>query len=156
MRQFVPYNPVRAFLPPSYWGRRCMYFAQGVDFNTLGASAVAASQSFSQELASDFLCLSLSGVITTDATGATEQSFPEATIQISSQSGGNFWGAGFQHFGNVVGRMDVDGAGPKYLEFGQLVQGGETITVTLNNLEANARRIWISFHGVKIFRDVWE
>ena len=156
MRQFVPYNPVRAFLPPSYWGRRSMYFSHAVDFNTLAASAVAQTERFNQEISSDFLCLSLSCVCTTLADGATEQSFLEFTAQISAASGGSFWGANYQHAGNLFGRMSVDGAGPKHLEYGQLVPGGETITVSLNNLEAFARRIWITFHGVKIFRDVWE
>lgn len=156
MRVFVPYNPVRAFLPKSFWFRRAMYFAQAVDFNTLASSAVAQTASFTQELTSDFLALSLSAVCTTDATGATEQPFFEFTAQVAMQSGGSFWGAGFQHGANVFGRMANDGGGPKPLEYGQLIPGGETVTVTLNNLEANARRVWITFHGVKIFRDVWD
>lgn len=132
-----------------------MYFSQAVDFNTLTASAVAQTASFSQELNSDFLVTALSAVCTTDAAGGTEQPFFEFTAQITSQSGGLFWGAGFQHAANMFGRMANDGTGPHMLEYGQFVPGGETVTVTLNNLEATARRVWITFHGVKIFNTPW-
>lgn len=155
MRQGIAFNPVRAYLPETFWTRRCMYFSQGVDFNTLAASAVAQTQTFSQELNSDFLCTALSAVCTTDATGATEQPFFEFTAQITLQSGGMFWGSGFQHGANVFGRMANDGTGPHMLEYGQYIPGGENVTVTLNNLEVNARRIWITFHGVKIFNTDW-
>lgn len=156
MRTYAPTNPVRAFLPRSYWLRRSMYFAHAVEFDTLAASAVATTRQFSHELASDFLCVSMSCVCTTDTGAGTEQPFWEFTAQIASASGGSFWTNGFQHAANLFGRMANDGTGPKPLEYAQLVPGGETVVVTLNNLEATARRIWITFHGVKIFKDVWE
>ena len=151
--KFAAFNPVRAYLPQQYWGRMCRYFAYGLDFNLLAASAVAQEESFSVDLGRDFLCMAIVEVITTDATGSTEQTFPEHTVQIASDSGGTFWTEGFQHAANLFGRLAVNGPGVFHLPYPQFVPGGTTVTARINNLEATARRIWMSFHGVSIYRD---
>jgi hypothetical protein len=128
-----------------------MYFVHGIDFNTLLASAIAQPGSFQQNNGQDFLCLAMSEIITADATGATEQTFPEHLVKIESQSSGQSWNSGFQHAANLFGRSPVLGR-PTPLPWPQLVLGGDTVTVLVTNLEANARRIWMSFFGVQIFR----
>ncbi len=153
MQRQTAFDPVRAYLTEKYWGKERRYFAYGMDFNTLASSAVAQSESFVTDLTADFLCLSIVEVITTDAAGGTEQSFPEHLVQISSDTGGTFWGTGFQHAANLFGRMAVNGPGVFELPYPQFVPGGTTVTARINNLEANARRVWMSFHGVHIFKD---
>lgn len=147
-------NAVKKYLPEAYWGRETQYFVHQIEYNTLAASAVAAPQQFTQNNGQDFLCLAVSEIITTDATGATEQAFPEHLVMISNQSSGKQWTSGFQHAGNFFGRSPVNGM-PTELPWPQLVLGGETITCLATNLEANARRIWMSFFGVLIYRRQW-
>jgi hypothetical protein len=148
----VPADPVVQFLPRDMWAWERDYFAYSVDYNTLAASAINVPQQINIQNDSDFLCLEISRIITTDAAGGTEQSFAEQTIQIQDTGSGAFWFDSFQHLDNVAGRMTVDGRGPHKLLQPRWVKGGSALTVFLTNLEANARRIWITFHGVKIFR----
>lgn len=147
-------NAVRNYLPPVYWDRETRSFSQQIDFNTLAASAIAQPGSFQQNNGQDFLCLAVSEIITTDATGATEQEFPEHLVLISETSSGYQWTNGFVHAANFFGRSPVNGQ-PTPLPWPQLVLGGETVQVLATNLEANARRIWMQFHGVLIFRGDW-
>jgi len=149
-------NPIREFLPPSWWNRAHDYFEYSVDYNTLAASAVAAPRNINIDADSDFLVLSVSRVITTDASGATEQPFAEQLIRVMDSASGANWMNEFTHLDNFAGRMAVDGFGPKWLEVPRLVIRSAAITIELTNLEAAARRIWITFHGCKIFNRIRE
>jgi len=57
------------------------------------------------------------------------------------------------HLHNVFGRGTVDGMGYKPLPYPRFVSGGSTVSARLQNLEATARRIWLAFLGVQIFRE---
>lgn len=150
----VPVNdPVRSFLPPEYWNRGRDFFVYSVDYNTLAASAVQSTQSYQVDVDSDFLCLAMSYVVATTAAGTTEQTFPLPTIMVRDSGSGAAWFNLAQNLGNVAGRQTVDGAGPYRLAYPRLVVAGSAVTVELTNLEATARRLWIAFHGMKIFRN---
>lgn len=151
--RIAAFNPVRAYLPATFHQRKCRFFAFSVDFNTLAADAVAQRKEWGPDLDFDFLCQELSMVITTDATGASEVTFPEFTVSISSDSGGTQWTDGYVHAGNLFGRMTGDGHGPYVLPYPQFVAGGSTVSVRINNLESTARRVWMEFSGTLIYRN---
>lgn len=148
-------NAIREYLDSVYWERPARYFVHQIDYNTLAASANNQAGRFTVDSQNDFLCLQTSMVITTDAAGGTEQPFPEITAQIQSDSG-SFWNDGLGHAGNLFGRMVANansaGPGPFTLPYPRFIQGGQTVTVRLTNLEANARRVWLAFHGAQIDR----
>lgn len=143
-------NPVRSFLPQQYWNRRADYYAYSVEFNTLGVSATA-SDNFQVDVDQDFLCLGLAAEETTTAAGTTEQTYWPVLVDIFENTGANWFDA-TQHLHNIAGRGTVDGMGYRPLPYPRFTSGGSTVTVRLQNLEATARRIWITFHGVQIFR----
>lgn len=142
-------NAVERYLPPKYRARTCRYYVYGAEYNLLAASAVAQATSFTVDGGVDFLCLAVSEIITTDATGATEQAFPEHTVAIQNEASGEAWHAGFQHAANIFGRSPVLGR-PTPLLWPKLVPAKGQITIRANNLEANTRRIWMSFYGVQV------
>jgi hypothetical protein len=147
-------DPVKQFLPAKYHNMRRRFMAHQVEFNTLAALSPGQSEKFSQDSGTLFLCLALDEVITQAADGASEQTFPEHLVQIQNSSSGVLWTLdGFQHAGNLFGRNVVDGAGPLKLPYPQIVRPGETVIVTAQNLENNARRIWMGFLGVQVFLD---
>lgn len=144
-------NPVRSFLPQRFWNRRADFFVNAIEFNTLGASATATDK-FQVDVDQDFLCLGLSAVETTTAAGTTEQTFWPILVDIFENTGANWFGL-TQQLHNVAGRATVDGMGYKPFVYPRFVSGGSTVSARLQNLEATARRIWLSFHGVQIFRE---
>lgn len=159
-------DPVRMYLPSPYWNRARDWFAFNLDFNTLAAGAVGTQQAFTVQNDSDFLCCAVVGHVATAAAGTTEQ--PEWPFLISVQdtgSGANWFGdqagggtGGFAHMMNFVEglhRSASGGVSKQGLEHPRFVPAASTVTVALTNLDgANARRIWLSFRGVKIYRSL--
>jgi len=144
-------NPVRSYLPQKYWNRRADFYTYSVEFNMLGVSATA-TDPFQVDVDQDFLCLGIVCEETTAAAGTTEQTFWPVLVEIFENTGANWFDAQ-QQLHNVAGRGTVDGMGYRPLPYPRFVSGGSTVTVRLQNLEATARRIWIGFPGVQIFRD---
>lgn len=145
------FDKITAFYP-EIAERRRDYGVYGFDFNTLAASAAGQEETENIDRDSDFIVTAIDAVITTDAAGGTEQSFPECLMQIRDSGSGQNWFNRSQHMGNVVGRNVVDGHGPLELARPRWIPAGSAVTVILQNLEATARRIWISFHGDKVYR----
>jgi hypothetical protein len=100
----------------------------------------------------DFLVLGLSCEVATAAAGTTEQTYWPFLIMISESGSGNKWFDSSQHLNNVAGRGSVDGLGYRPLPYPRFVQGATQVLVELTNLEASARRVWITFHGCKLYR----
>ena len=147
-------DPVVSFLPVRYHKYQRDYFCYSVEYNTLAVSANNQADAFTVQNDSDFLVLSISHLATTDATGATELDYTPFLIRISDNASGAQWFDGLQHICNVSGRMADTGWGPFKLPYPRFVEGGAQVTVELSNMEATARRVWISLHGVKIFRNL--
>lgn len=143
-------NPVRSYLPQQYWNRRADFYTYSVEFNTLGVSATS-TDVFQVDVDQDFLCLGITCEETTTAAGTTEQTFWPVLIDVFENTGANWFDAQ-QQLHTVAGRGSVDGLGYRPLPYPRFVSGGSSVTVRLQNLEATARRIWISFPGVQIFR----
>ncbi len=145
------FDGITAFYP---WiaNRQKDYYVYAVEYNTLAVSAVAAQQSFNIDRDSDFIVLSMSVVMATAAAGTTEQTFPLPLAQVQDSGSGQNWFNTTQNLGNVAGRMTVDGAGPYILEHPRWCNAGAQVIVSLTNLEATARRIWLAFHGCRVYR----
>lgn len=146
-------NPIRAYLPQRYWDKQADYFVYSVEYNTLGASAVNVAQSFQVQADSDFLVLGLSGLMATAAAGTAEQAFWSVVGRIFDSGTGAAWFDQLQNFHNIFGRGNVDAQGMRVLPYPRFVEASSVVTVEATNLDANARRFWLSFHGLKIFRD---
>lgn len=145
-------NPIRAYLPKRFWAQDAEYFGYSCEWNTLASSAVAQPDTFTVANDVDFLCLGLAVIEATAAAGTTEQTYWPVTVNIFESGSGNRWYDAPQHLHNIAGRGSVDGLGYRPLPYPRFVQGATEVTVELTNLEANARRLWLIFHGCKIYR----
>lgn len=153
-------DPVRMYLPSDYWNRARDFFVWSLDFNTLGAG-VTANRSFEQQNDSDFLCLGIvsHAATTTDATA--EQVYQDFLINVQDTGSGASWfggdDAGFAHIMNICGGMRQGASGSVArgdLEHPRFLPAASTVTVTLTSFDAAARRVFISFRGVKIYRSL--
>lgn len=143
-------NPIRAYLPPSFWKRDADFFVYSVEYNPLTAS-VATTDTFQTQNDSDFLCLGIAAIETTAVAGTTEQTFWPVTVRIFDTGSGAQWFDAAQQLHNVVGRGSVDGLGYRPLPYPRFIQGASEVSVECTNLEGTNRRLWIAFHGCKIF-----
>lgn len=155
-------DPVRMYLPAVYWNRARDWFSWNLDFNTLAAGAVGAPDSFTVQNDSDFLALAIVSHATTLAGGLVEQAEQHFLIAIQDTGSGASWFGGddngFAHIMNIAGAMQRSVAGavaPGTLEHPRFIPAASTVTVALTNLDgANARRVFISIRGVKIYRSL--
>jgi hypothetical protein len=152
-------DPVRMFLPSEYWNRARDYFVFALDFNTLTAS-VNTVLSFTVQNDSDFLILNMVATAATAAAGTAERAYWAYLVSIQDTSSGANWissnNAGFDHIQNVFGRWTGGTAAiavgePGILQYPRFIPRAATVTVTVNNLSANADRLWLSFQGLKIY-----
>lgn len=145
-------DPVKAFLPPEYWERPKDFFVYSAEWNVLGASASGDPRAIAIQNDSDFLVLSISIVEATTAAGTAEQTYIPVLLRIFDSASGAAWFDSPVHAQNIAGRLGVQGTGPHFLAVPRLVAAGAQVTVEATNLEATARRLWLSFHGTKIYR----
>jgi hypothetical protein len=148
-------DPVRTFLPESYWDFERDYTGYPIDV-TLAASASQQREFFQVDAGTDFLCLGLSFIAGTDAAGTTNLPFPEVTVRITDSASSEDWFNNGQstHILNAFGNVSAEGIGMKELRQPRLVTAAASVNVYLTNLTANARRIWLFFDGVKIKRNI--
>lgn len=145
-------NPIRAYLPKQYWARDAEYFVYSCEWNTLAASAQGQADQFTIANDVDFLVLGLNVVEATTTAGTTEQTYWPVLVNIFESGTGNRWFDAPQHLHNIAGRGTVDGLGYRPLVYPRFIQGATEVSVELTNLEATGRRVWMSFHGCKIYR----
>lgn len=155
-------DPVRQYLPAPYWNRARDWFTFNLDFNTLAAGAQAQNQSFNMQNDADFLCLALDGHATQAADGLAEQAEETFLIAIQDSGSGAQWFGGddngFGHIMNIFGALQRSVAGAVQaglLEHPRFIPAASTVNVQLTNLDgANARRVFLAFRGVKIYRSL--
>lgn len=145
-------NPIRAYLPKQFWARDAEYFVYSCEWNTLASSAQSQADTFSVATDVDFLVLGVNVMEATTGAGTTEQTFWPILVMVSESGTGNKWFDSPQQLHNFAGRGSVDGLGYRPLTYPRFVQGATEVAVELTNLEANARRVWMAFHGCKIYR----
>ena len=140
---------------PQLADRRKDFFSYTIDYNTIAASAVSAENGFNVDSERDFVVLELSYVMATAAAGTAEQAYPSVTIQIADASSGMNWLSAPTHLMNLFGKLAsgaAGGTGVHELPHPRWVSAGSRVTTSVTNLEANARRLWLSFHGCLIYR----
>lgn len=153
-------DPVRMYLPSRYWNKARDWFSYNLDFNTLAAGAVGQEATFTVQNDSDFLVLAVNVQAATAAAGTTELAYLPFLMQVRDTGSSANWFDSFTHIQNVTQRVQRDAAGavaPCPLEIGRLIVAASSVTVQLTNLDgANARRVWLSFRGVKVYRKLAE
>lgn len=154
-------DPVRMYLPSSYWNRARDFFSFNLDYNTLAASVTTQGQ-FVVQNDSDFLVLAIAASAATTGAGTTERAYLPYLISIQDTGSGAQWfggdGAGFTHIQNIVTRLSGGTAAIAVdyapLEHPRFVPAASTVSVVINNLSANTDRLWLSFRGIKIYRSL--
>lgn len=154
-------DPVRMYLPSPYWNRARDFFSFNLDYNTLAASTTTADQ-FTVQNDSDFLVLAIVASAATTAAGTVERAYLPYLVSIADTGSGAQWfggdGNGFTHIQNVATRLSGGTAAIAVdyapLEHPRFVPAASTVTVVINNLSANADRLWLSFRGVKVYRSL--
>lgn len=141
-------NPFLYTLPRTLWDKVKEFFGYTANFtgvNVLTASGNVTVQTVVQN-DSAFILLGIGGTVTsTDE--ATRLTYVPQTIQIQDQTAGKNLFDQATHFMNVVGTAGE----PFYFAIPKLVQPGATLSTTLNNLEATARNVRLTFYGFKVY-----
>lgn len=145
--QFQQSNPFFGLLPKAFRGRLKDTFTYNVQFNTLGASTTS-TQSVSIQNDADFVWTQGSMVVT-DAAGTTFTSALNVPILalISDSAAGRQLSDSQVHTSNYFGTAQQ----PFILSFPKIFRAGGQMSVQLQNLSAGALRVFIAFHGFKVF-----
>lgn len=141
----TPMNPFLGLLPTAMWDKQKDFFIYTVEFLPLAASATA-SQSVNVQSDSHFLIEFVTGTVTDVANAVFVASPPELILITDSGSGRQFMDRPV-HWLNLFGTAQLPGV----LPFPKIINAGSTISVQIQNLEAVARNVRISFIGFKVF-----
>lgn len=122
------------------------YFAYGTSFLPLGASA-STTNPININSDSAFFILSAC-LVETDTANTTF--FLNRPLLCNLQEGGSSRGLFNQalHVDNVYGTAEE----PKYWDIPKLLLPNSTFNVTIQNLEAVARNVYVTFHGFKLYQ----
>jgi hypothetical protein len=133
------------FLPDSHKGRPKDFFVYSAEFTPLGASTTS-SFTISIQADSDFLILA--GVrVVTDTGNTTFVSNVPQLVTITDTGAGRTFMDRAVHMDNLFGTAQL----PALWPYPKFVQGASALSVTLQNLDATARNVRLSFLGFKIF-----
>jgi len=144
-------NPFLYTLPEVLWNKVKEFFVYSAQFvgpTALGASATQTVQTVVQN-DSAFVLLAITGICTSTDESTLVTFVPEL-LQIQDQTAGRNIFDQSQHYMNVVGTAGE----PAFLTLPKLVKPGATLTTTLQNLEATARHVRLSYVGFKVFNQV--
>lgn len=139
-------NPFMLTLPRSMWGLLKDYFGYTATFNPIAALATTPVQTNINRDAA-FVIIAAMATVTDSPADTTRVAFWPGLVQIRDEGAGvNFYDQP-THFHNVFGTAEA----PAYWPIPKLLQPGSTVTTTLQNIEANARIVRITYLGFKIF-----
>jgi hypothetical protein len=120
-------------------------FVGHLDFTPL---ALSATQTLGLNITADadFVILYGTRIVTAVDNTTFVANVPELVTLVDT-------GAGRQLMSSAVHIDELFGTGqlPAYWSFPKLMRAGSTLSVTLQNLEATARNVRLSFHGFKVF-----
>lgn len=149
----VAQNPIREYLDPELWDKYFDWFVYGVRWNPLAASSPRTDQSFNVDIDSHFLVLATVGQVA-DNPPTTLDATPTVLVEIQDTGAGANWFNGQQLFYNVFGSQLSGNIPPNACEVPRFVAGGSTVTVSLQNLVAAAKQVWVAFRGAKIYKNL--
>lgn len=141
-------NPFLYTLPEELWDKQKDFFGYTATFTGANVLPASASATVSTSIQSDsaFIIVGAS-LLASDITDAAALGYVPQTVQISDQASGRTF------FDAPTAVMNVFGSGaqPAYWAMPKLVMPASTISTTLNNLEATARNVRITYWGFKVF-----
>lgn len=145
--QFQQSNPFFGLLPREFRGRLKDTFTYNVQFNTIGATTTSTA-SVSIQNDADFVWTQ--GCVTvTDAAGTSFTNALNIPILalISDSAAGRQLSDSQTHVSNQFGTAQ----NPFVLSFPKIFRAGGQMSLQLQNLAAGALRVFVSFHGFKVF-----
>lgn len=153
-------DPVRMYLPSVYWNKARDFFVMNCEIQFPAAAGIVSDTENVQNDA-DFLVLDIAVTAATAAAGTAEVAYLPYLIAIQDTSSGSNWfggnsasGAGFTHIQNIAARLSMGTAGAADyapLPHPRFLPRATSVTVSLNNLSANANRVWVSLRGLKVY-----
>ena len=144
--QFLPaLNPFLGLLPREFWPKTKDFFVYSIEFVPLAASATSTT-SIQIQADSAFL-ITMGTVVVTDTTNATFISNIPELILITDAGSGRQLSDKAVHMNNLFGTAQLPAVWP----FPKIMAPSSTLAATLQNLEATARNVRLSFWGFKVF-----
>jgi len=141
-------NPFLYTLPRPLWNKAKDFFGYTVNFTGTNILAASASLTLPTTVQNDSAFVIIAAVATvTDSTDAVQVTFVPETVQIQDQAQGRTFFDSPTHFMNVFGTAQQ----PAFWTLPRLVKAGSTLATTLQNLEAVARNVRITYLGFKVF-----
>lgn len=150
---FPQFSPYAWLLPPALWGLEKQPYVYSVEFvtpNQLPVAPASRTQTVGVDRDSYFAAITCAAVVT-NTDNVTFVDTPSIMVEI--QDAGRSIGLQDKavHFLNYFNRgSSGDGRG-WHVELPRLFGPGATIAVTLENLEATARHVRISFRGFRVY-----
>ncbi|MGH7166468.1 MAG: hypothetical protein ACREIS_13195 [Nitrospiraceae bacterium] len=139
-------SPFYGWLPRSLWRKVKDFFVYSSDFIPLAAGGTA-TQDIAVQADSDFVIIAGVRVYTTTGDVAIAGDFFPALVTIRDSGSGRQLMDRPVHAQNLFGTAQL----PAYWPFPKLIRASSTVSTTLQNLEATARNIRISYWGFKVF-----
>lgn len=132
-------------LPPRMRERARDFFGYTIDFVPLGVNATTI-QEVNIQSDSDFI-IGAAVATVTDTANTTRLGFVPQLVQLFSAGSGRNLFSGATHFENVFGTAQQ----PAIWPIPKLLSAGSTFSAQLQNLEATARNVRLTFLGFKVF-----
>lgn len=140
-------NRWQGLIPQTMWDRKKDYAVFTAEWNTIAASAAQQPVDVAISQDADFLGMYLTRVVT-NAAGTTFSTNAPLLVMIIDQTNGINITDRYTFLDNVAGVAQ----NPAVLPIPKLIPRSSKVTFNLTNLDgANAYRVQISLHGVRVF-----
>jgi len=144
--QFLPaLNPFLGLLPREFWPKTKDFFIYSIEFTPLAASGTS-TVSIQIQADSAFLITMATIVVTDTANAVFISNIPELVTLTDAGSGRQLSDKAV-HVNNIFGTAQLPAVWP----FPKIMAPSSTLSATLQNLEATARNVRLSFWGFKVF-----
>jgi hypothetical protein len=143
--QGAPIAPWLQILPRDLWGKQKDMFIGHLDFTPLAASGTS-TLGFNVPADADFVILYGTRIVTDVLNTTFVANVPEL-VTLQDTGAGRALSSSAVHMDEIFGTAQL----PAYWAFPKFMRSGSTLSVTLQNLEAVARNVRLSFHGFKVF-----
>lgn len=149
---FARFSPYAWLLPPELWGKLKRWFIYGIDHVTPNQMPASASVTNTVGINRDaHFCVVGMAATVTNVDNTTLVDAPSFTLTMKDSGSGSDLMDKAQHFLNIFNRGSAGDGKTHYLELPRLFDPGAVISMTLNNLDATARHVRVSFVGFKVF-----
>jgi hypothetical protein len=143
--QMAPPSPWMQILPRELWRKRKDGFVFHLDFTPLAASGTS-TLPVNISADADFVIIYGTRIVTDVANTAFVANVPEL-VSITDTGAGRGLSSSAIHVDEWFGTAQL----PAYWAYPKFLRANSSLSVTLQNLEAVARNVRLSFHGFKVF-----